>query len=455
MNTIKMKLIIFDLDGVLVSTKLIHYDSLNNALKFYGYDPIDYQEHLTKYDGHGTRYKLNLLLSENKIKEADLESLYNKKQELTFDLLTQIEVNDVLLEIIRYIKSQNIKIYVASNSIKKSLVIVLEKLQIIDLIDGYFSNEDVLEQKPDPEIYLKCMQGISPKDTLIFEDSLVGLVGALRSGSYVKQIYDPSELTCAFVKETLDNLTIGSFQLLNRPKLNLNIVIPMAGLGSRFVKAGYDKPKPLIPINGKPMISLVCDNLFVNAYFIFIINSEHEKYNVSDLLKQISPDCTIIKVDKVTEGAACSVLLASEYINNDVELVIANSDQYVEWSSNFLEFLMRASEYSAAISSFTATDPKWSFALVENDLVKKVAEKIPISNIATTGIYYWKKGSDFVKYANQMISKNIRVNNEFYVCPVFNEAIEDNKRITVIECKHMHGLGTPEDLDNYKSIFSE
>ena len=152
----------------------------------------------------------------------------------------------------------------------------------------------------------------------------------------------------------------------------------------------------------------------------------------------------------MTEGAACTALLAKEHINTDAPLFFANSDQFVEWDSNEFLYKMNETDADGGIVTFEATHPKWSFAKVnEQGLVTEVAEKKPISNIATVGYYYWKQGSDFVKYAEQMIEKNIRVNNEFYVCPVFNEAIGDNKQIRTFNVSGMHGLGTPEDLNEF------
>jgi dTDP-glucose pyrophosphorylase len=116
---------------------------------------------------------------------------------------------------------------------------------------------------------------------------------------------------------------------------------------------------------------------------------------------------------------------------------------------------MQETNVDGGIVTFEATHPKWSFAKIdESGLVTEVAEKNPISNIATVGYYYWKKGSDFVKYAEEMISENIRVNNEFYVCPVFNQAVKDIKKVITFNVDGMWGLGTPEDLkyylENYK-----
>ena len=233
----------------------------------------------------------------------------------------------------------------------------------------------------------------------------------------------------------------------------MNVLIPMAGAGSRFEKAGYTFPKPLIDVQGKPMIQVVVDNINVDARHIFIVQKSHyEKYNLENTLKAIVKNCEIIQVDGVTEGAACTTLLAKELINNDEPLLMANSDQFVEWDSNKFMYSMIGDTIDAGILTFESTHPKWSYAkLNESGFVSEVAEKNPISNLATVGIYYWNKGSDYVKYAEQMIEKDVRVNNEFYVCPVFNEAIQDGKKVKTYDIEKMWGLGTPEDLDVFNS----
>jgi dTDP-glucose pyrophosphorylase len=229
----------------------------------------------------------------------------------------------------------------------------------------------------------------------------------------------------------------------------LNILIPMAGAGSRFEQAGYTFPKPLIEVKNKPMIQVVVENLNLDANFIYVVQKQHrEKYNLDTLLNLITPNCTIVETEGLTEGAACTALLAKQYIDNSNPLFFANSDQFVEWDSNEFMYKMQETNADGGIVTFTATHPKWSFVKVdEQELVTEVAEKDPISDIATVGYYYWKHGSDFVKYSEEMISKNIRINNEFYVCPVFNQAIEDGKQVRIFPVKEMWGLGTPEDLN--------
>ena len=201
------------------------------------------------------------------------------------------------------------------------------------------------------------------------------------------------------------------------------------------------------------MIQVVVENLNIDAHHIFVVQKEHyEKYNLNYMLNLIAPGCDIVQVDGITEGAACTTLLAKEFIDNDQPLLFANSDQFLEWDSNEFMYSMMADEVDGGILTFTATHPKWSFAkLGEDGFVAEVAEKKPISNIATAGIYYWKKGSEYVKYAEQMIKKDVRVNGEFYVCPVFNEALQSGKRVKTYHMNKMWGLGTPEDLEKFIS----
>jgi dTDP-glucose pyrophosphorylase len=231
----------------------------------------------------------------------------------------------------------------------------------------------------------------------------------------------------------------------------MKIVVPMAGAGSRFETAGYTFPKPLIEVQGEPMIAKVVKNLNLQGQYIFLVQKTHyEKYNLQGLLTLIAPNCKIVQIDGLTEGAACTVLKAKEYINNNEPLIIANSDQYIKWNSFETISSFNHKDADGGILSFTSVHPKHSFAKVDsNGYVTEVAEKNPISNNATVGIYHWKQGADFVRYAEQMISKNIRTNNEFYICPVYNEAIQDGKKIKISSVDEMWGMGTPEELNNF------
>ena len=228
----------------------------------------------------------------------------------------------------------------------------------------------------------------------------------------------------------------------------------MAGIGSRFKEKGYTFPKPLIEVHQKPMIQVVIENINIEANYIFLVLKDHyEKYNLKSFLRSLKPNCKIVIVDKITEGAACTALLAKEYINNNSMLLIANSDQYIEWNASEVMYSLMKPNIDGGVLCFNSNHPKWSYVLEKDNKIIEVAEKKPISNIATVGIYYWRKGSEFIKFAEDMIDKNIRTNNEFYICPVFNEAIKSNKRIEKRMIKKMYGLGTPEDLDYFLKKF--
>ena len=229
----------------------------------------------------------------------------------------------------------------------------------------------------------------------------------------------------------------------------MNIIVPMAGAGSRFEKAGFTFPKPLIEVKGQPMIAKVVENLNLQGRYIFLVQKAHyEQYDLKNLLNLIAPGCEIVQINELTEGAACTVLKARDLINNNEPLIISNSDQWIKWNS--FETISSFNNVDGGILTFKSVHPKHSFAKVDGDgFVTEVAEKNPISSDATVGIYHWKRGSDFVKYADQMIEKNIRTNNEFYVCPVYNEAFKDGLKVKASLVDEMWGMGTPEELNNF------
>ena len=451
-----IKGLIFDLDGVLVDTKKIHFDALNYALEAVKFEPISLREHLNTFDGLPTNEKLKILNQTKNLKKNFFDKIKKIKQKKTQQLLNnKIKFNPKIHKIFLKL-SKKYKICIATNAVKNTLDVCLKKMKIEKFILKSFSNEDVVNSKPHPEIYLKCLVNMSlkPNETLIFEDSSHGLMAAQDSGCHLFTVKNLSDISYSNITNFMKNLKKNKHQ--NQKKnywsdSNLNILIPMAGAGSRFKEAGYIFPKPLIEINNKPMIQWVIESLKLEGNYIFIVQKEHqEKYNINSVLKILKPNCKIIELDSVTEGAACTTLLAKKFINSNNPLVIANSDQYIEWNSIKSMYNFNSKKIDGSILTFEATHPKWSYAKVDkNNFVLEVAEKKVISKNATVGVYYWKKGSDYIKYAESMIKKNIRVNKEFYVCPVFNEAIQDKKKIIIDEVLEMHGLGIPEDLNNF------
>ena len=237
----------------------------------------------------------------------------------------------------------------------------------------------------------------------------------------------------------------------------INIVVPMAGHGSRFANAGYTDPKPLIPIGGRPMIEVVIENLRPSQphRFIFLCQQAHlEQYGLGARLEAIAPGCAIVPVAQVTEGAACTVLLARALIDDATPLMIANCDQYIDAGIDDYLARMAADSLDGLIMTMSADHPKWSYVRLDaKGAIVEVVEKQVVSNEATVGIYNFARGADFVAAADAMIAADLRVNGEFYVAPTYNAMIAAGARLGYYNIgadrAGMYGLGVPEDLDYF------
>lgn len=240
----------------------------------------------------------------------------------------------------------------------------------------------------------------------------------------------------------------------------LNIVIPMAGRGSRFRDVGYTVPKPLIPVHGRPMCEIVIANLRPKRphRFVFLCLAEHLKdYRLEEQLQKWSPGAVVVPVGEVTQGAACTVLLARAQIDNEAPLMIANCDQWVDLNiDRYLDFQDQAGA-EGLIMTMTAADPKWSYLGFDaQGRVNRVVEKQVISDVATVGIYNFKRGRSFVEAADAMIAANERVNGEFYVAPTYNQMIAGGALIVHMSVGEidngMYGLGLPDDLNRFLAM---
>jgi len=244
----------------------------------------------------------------------------------------------------------------------------------------------------------------------------------------------------------------------------INILIPMSGRGQRFVDMGYKLPKPFIDVNGVPMVERVIGNFVDNfksyparLFFIFVIRQDMFTPDLmeiwKDILLKMRIEYTIIEEDPNIQGAASTCLKAKHLINNDSPLIIGDCDHLTldhDWLTNSLFFFNKNKSDGGIYTFYVDKDiPKWSYSDIKGKRIVQVAEKNPISSAANTGRYYFRKGSSFVAAAEAMISKNLRVNNEFYVAPVFNELIREDKLISPFFINQFHGLGTPKDLEDY------
>ena len=231
----------------------------------------------------------------------------------------------------------------------------------------------------------------------------------------------------------------------------MNIVIPMAGSGSRFFGT-HKVSKPLIQVIDKPMIQQVIESLALFGKYCFVIRKDSFYDKIVDLLTSITPFCKIITVDYLTEGPACSALLAD--ISDNEELIITNCDQIMWWDSELFLEAARNYKYDGMIVTYEADTPKNSYCLIDKKgFVSKVREKEVISNISLNGIHYWKKGSYFIESAKLMIDKkDTATNGEYYVGPTYNYMIDYfNRKVGIYHIpNYQHNpVGVPEDLDKY------
>jgi|688.fasta_scaffold137657_4 NDP-sugar pyrophosphorylase family protein len=238
----------------------------------------------------------------------------------------------------------------------------------------------------------------------------------------------------------------------------INVLIPMAGRGERFSSVGYDLPKPLIEINGRPMIEWALRSLDVDFYlhnFIFVVRDyQNDEINnrIASVLTCLVPNNKIVKIDYVTEGPACTCLLVRDMIDNDSPLMVGNCDQIMRWNGSYFVSSCLNSPYDGVVVTYDESTPKNSYAKLNSrgDVIR-IEEKNVISNVSLNGIHFWKHGSDFVSSADSMIESNERYNNEFYVGPTYNHMIKTGKRVGIFhiprECHNP--VGVPSDLGDF------
>lgn len=242
-------------------------------------------------------------------------------------------------------------------------------------------------------------------------------------------------------------------------KINMNILVPMAGRGSRFLKESDKNPayavaKPIIKVDGEIMVKWALSSLRIKKEdnLIFLVLKEHvDEFQIDKILKDnFGGNIKVITVDKVTEGSACTALLAKKHINNEEPLIITDSDHYFDGKCIFNFIDSYKSKLDGVIPVFYANNSKWSFSRVNSEgFVIETAEKFQISKNAHVGAYYFSKGMDFVWAAEEMIEEQDKTNEEFFIAPVYNYLIRRGRRIRLIRPKFVHGLGTPEDLDKF------
>ncbi|TPX64614.1 hypothetical protein SpCBS45565_g05741 [Spizellomyces sp. 'palustris'] len=474
----KVRLVVFDLDGVLFSSKDLHYVALNRALEVVGPEyVINYEDHLAHFDGLPTKTKLDKLTAERGLPVSKHGMIWDLKQQKTFEVIADTFQPDVRLRaVLQGLKDAGYLIYCGSNSIYKTIELMLRKKKVLDLFDAIISCEDVTQPKPSPAIYLcACLRaGVSPKETIILEDSQVGRKSALLSGCHLLPVDVPENVTLKSILNAIDAINRSQENQVMRVKWRspLNVVIPMNKRVTRVERSTFEScvgsesgprvttkedltttcPSYLALVNGYPVLQLAVESLHVDANFIFVVpRRDYEEFHLKYLLAVLKPNCKVLVAEEETLGQAASVLLAKQYINDSTPLLIANCTQLLDWDSHTFLYLMDEPGVKGGIATVVRSDPRYSYVNVdEKGWIVDVAEKRVISDIATAGVYYWRSGSDFVKYSEEMMRdpKNM-VDGAFYVSTAYKGAINDGMHFKAVPCNGYWPLGFPEDVEAY------
>ncbi len=235
----------------------------------------------------------------------------------------------------------------------------------------------------------------------------------------------------------------------------LKIVIPIAGSSELFVKAGYHYPKPLIEINGVPMIELVIAKtreIELDHQLVFILKEDDvRKVHLDNTLRLLAPDCEIIKLKNDTKGALCSVLMATDVIHPDDSLLIMNGDQIIDTDFGKVIKHFKKQDAQAGLLTFDSVHPRWSYAKIEENLVVQTAEKNPISNHAIAGFYYFEQAQAFFEAAFESIIKDVQLDGIFFISPVINEYVLKNRKVVHynIEKSSYHSFYSPQMINDY------
>lgn len=227
------------------------------------------------------------------------------------------------------------------------------------------------------------------------------------------------------------------------------IVIPMAGLGSRFEKAGYTKPKPFIDVNGQKMINLVLNDIIPDdceEAVMISLKKNNAKEEIKDLnINNKNTKITVIDLDELTEGALQTILAAEDKIK-DNSLILSNCDQKVNFDIN--DFIKKSNKYDGGLLTFNSNNPHHSYVKKENDIIDNIIEKEVISNEAVTGVYYFKDANEFIDAAKSVIKFNKKEKGEFYVSSAIQLMIYKGLKFITYDAES-HMLGTPEELEMY------
>lgn len=442
------KLVAFDLDGVLVDTRETHVLALETALATHGFSVS--RDALWELDGLSTRQRLDSLSQRGSF-PADpwLKDLIDsEKARITDRIIAENGVRslfneDVLESLFSELWALGCRMCVVSNARRSTVELCVNGLGTPSkYIDFVIAGDEVFERKPSPWPYLKACREyhLHPSECLAVEDSPRGRAAARAAGCRLF----PFETTST-PGEVLELCRSGRYPT--------TVVVPMAGRGERFARAGYEKPKPLIDVGGKPMVERVLDTLPKEANFVFLVPTPavpEERSELELVLASIKPNSITLRVNGVTEGAACTVLLAEPEVRRGERLLVANCDQLVDvdWDT----VMSMTCRDDGFVLTFDGSGPKWSYAIEDctrPGYAFSFIEKRQVGRHATCGVYSVTDSGLMFDAIRNMVRADDRTNGEFYLCPALNYVSSCVAASIRMIPTTMVGLGTPEDLESY------
>ena len=455
----KIQLIVFDLDGVLVESKDLHYDALNEAIRAVAGEDfiITRPEHETVYDGLSTNQKLRLMTIQKDLPLNMHRPIWLRKQELTEVMVReQLKPDETLLATIRALKKEHgYPLAVASNCIKSSVFNILDSIGVLPLVDAYFSNEDVQRAKPGPDIYLKACStfGVPPESALVVEDSVKGFEACVRAGCPLFKVRGPEDVRAPSIVERISTVNQGVKPIM--------VVVPLAGESQQYWIDGPEAvpselPLFLADVNGSPAIEWLLKPFLKSRYelnFVFVVKeAQMQRFKLESLLPRIVGfrPTVVLPVHGETLGSLKTVLAIAEKLDGSAPVIFCNGSTVTSWLPGSSIDDLVDTRADGALTTFESNDPRCSYVRVRPGLdLVDVHEKVPVSNIATTGIYFWKSADAFLSAAKTIVKRGVKHKGLYYLAPVYNEAIRAGLSFKTLPVKSCWPLCSLQEVSKF------
>lgn len=463
----RIRLVIFDLDGVLVESCDLHYEALNQALLEVAGSSfvISREEHLFIYDGLSTNQKLHMLTESKDLDPKLHKAVWQRKQDLTEEMVkTTLGPSDHILEAISGLKKNGFAVAVASNCIRSSVKTILETIDVMRFIDVYVSNEDVENAKPAPDIYLKACKSfcVDPSEALVVEDTVKGFEAASRAGCSMLRVKDPNDTTISAAMNRIRELEL--------PSQKITVVVPLAGPTPEMWLQGRtgncsEAPVFLADAAGRPTLYWIMDSLRSRRYqlqYVFLIKATQSRQFQLEALCAAAVDYQPFKVELVkrdTLGSLQTILQCSpDIVPSDSPLLIADGHHLVDWGRGSIDDLL-SSPADGSIAVNLSSDPRDSYvSLLPGDTLETAVAEIhiernPVSQLACSGLYFYRKAADFWEAANHLVSQNQRSRGVFYTAPTFNDMISEGKRVDAVKVVKSWSLQSASEVRDFTRYF--